>query len=762
MSASDSIEQLLSTGQTQQAIADAQRWVQASPMDAQAHSTLARALFYGKNHGAAISAAERATKLDPQDPSLWARLGGLYVAGGRLADARHACESALRLDAQHPMALVNLAQTLLTLELRSEATAVLQTLTQLQSLEPAVAESAQGVAASLLEGDALARAQQQIKAATLLGADSSAVRRRVREARPRQTSVLQTLGRNLTELAARGELDPVAGREAEIDAMLLVLSRKKKANPCLVGPAGVGKTACVEGLAQRLVRGDVPASLRDARVFELSMAALFAGSSLRGELESRVQALLAEVRADRSTILFLDELHTLVPSQGSQGELAVAEMLKPALARGELALIGATTADGYERSILRDPALARRFERIAIEQPRGAPLLQMLHAVSTQLQEHHRVVIDPELVSFAVAECARWLPERAMPDAGADVLDRAAAMAANLHAKSVTQGHLKQAIASMALSRTEQLYATIAESKARLQAPLALKLLGQDTALRALVDAYALGALHDDSQPRCVLWLYGPDSVGKHTAIAELARSTERPLIRYNLAVLAERHDSTRLLGAPAGYTGYDDGSTLTRALRAAPNAVLCLDAPEHAHPEVQALIAQALTDGAFVDSHGWRAELRRACVVLVSDLKQSSPAIGYAHKTPIDLQKHDDPPPSSLLDPSLYAAIDRAIAFRPLAPATLERLAHDSLTAAMRRMDREAVRCELDTELVARWVVSKTIARSTDARGARDVLRAVIALVVQPLLQAMVDRSAGGGATVLHATLVNDTLQWS
>lgn len=662
------IEALLSEGQFALARERAERWIREAPEDAQPHSLLSRALFYLELPLRAVESAERACELAPKDATMFARLGGLEVAAGRNESAIAHCRHALSLDASDPTARTNLA---LALARTGSDRAAIEALGPLASYE-ALPAGARSAALALLDELSHAHGASELRAAidAVTATDrgpSPAVLSMAQRGRSRVEGVLDRVGRDLCALARESKLDRVSGRDAELDALIDVLCRKRKSNPCLVGPAGVGKTAIVERLAQRIVEGSVPSALRRARVIEVSMASLTAGTSLRGELEARLQALLEEARDDRSTILFLDEVHTLVSASGGAGQLSIAEVLKPAMARGELSLIGATTEEGYERSIQRDPALARRFERIAVSEPDDASLAVILASAAEDLARHHGVSIAPVHVRSVIELARRWLGDRRMPDVGVDVLDRACVRAARRGARAVDDQHLIESVAALARVSVSQLIEGPSALLGRARSALDEALLGQSRAAAALCSAFSLQSLRAPQlrRPRVVLWLVGPPSVGKHTALRALARASERPIVEVDLASVAERHDLAKLTGTAAGYVGYDDGAPLVRALRAQPNALVIFDQPELAHPDARAVVASAIREGALVDSRGDGADLRRACIAFVS-------ASNDVERTGFSLGSGASPTAApaaapAVLGRSLSAVLDETVRFEAL-----------------------------------------------------------------------------------------------
>jgi ATP-dependent Clp protease ATP-binding subunit ClpC len=723
------VDALLRAGRWDDARERAEQMVARFAADPAAHSLLSRALFYVGQPTRALVAAERAVELSPEDPALLARAGGLYVAVGRFADALARCRAALAIDPRDLHASVNLALALARTGGVSAAVDALDGLRGQRSIPSSVKEAALGLLSELSEDPRAASLRAEIeRASSDEGGVAPAVLATAGRQRSALDSVLERVGRDLTELARRGALDRVTGRDAELEAVLDVLCRRRKSNPCLVGAAGVGKTAIVEGLAQRIAAGEVPSPLRGARIIEVSMASLSAGTSLRGELEARMQRLLEELREDRGTLLFLDEVHTLVGSAGAPGQLGIAEILKPAMARGELSLIGATTDEGYERTILRDPALARRFDRISVSEPDADALRAILRAAATDLGRHHGVVVADADLTAVAALSARWLADRRMPDVGVDLLDRACVRAARRGSATLTPELLLEAVAACASTTVSQLTSPPRALLVTVERALERALIGQRAAVAQLASGLAVAALRapEARRPRAVLWLVGPPSVGKHSALRALAHATGRPLVTFDLGTLGDRQDLPKLVGSAAGYVGYDDGAPLPRALRAQPNALLCFDSPELAHPDARALLAQALRDAALIDARGDRADLRRAVVVFVSsrvDAERARAGFSTEGARPSDPKLAE-----STLGASLASTLDATVSFDALSDPELRAICRAMLDESLAQLAREGASVRVDDDAIALVCAG--------ARGARDVRARCERMILSPALR--------------------------
>jgi ATP-dependent Clp protease ATP-binding subunit ClpC len=509
------------------------------------------------------------------------------------------------------------------------------------------------------------------------------------ERRGKSGQSLERYGRNLTEAAKNGELDPVIGREREIKRMMQVLVRRTKNNPVLVGEPGVGKTAVVEGLAQRIARGDVPRPLKNCEIVSLDIPGLVAGARYRGDFEERVKSVLAEVKNRGNVILFIDEIHTLVGSGSSEGSVDGAAIIKPMLARGELRTVGATTTDEYRKHFEKDAALERRFAPITVEEPSVEETLAILDGVREKIEAHHNVRITEEAMEAAVRMGSRYITTRKLPDKAVDLIDEAAARAVissyDIERESIivrldeikrekssanarTHEHLEREenILGKRLAQTDEpaeLVITgesIAEligeitgipvtnvntdESARLMGlgeRLRRRVVGQDEAVEALSRAVrrSRAGLRDPQRPAGSFIFAGPSGVGKTElakALAEELFGDERSLVVIDMGEFAEQHSVARLFGAPPGYIGYDEGGQLTERIRRKPYCVLLLDEVEKAHPDVFNSLLQVLEEGRLTDGQGRGIDFTNVVLIMTSNLGArdlvKGQTVGFAH----------------------------------------------------------------------------------------------------------------------------------
>lgn len=572
------------------------------------------------------------------------------------------------------------------------------------------------------------------------GCDQDALRRRLTASpaprqEPRRRSELKlTLqyGIDMTARALAEAYDPVVGREFEAERTIQILSRRQKCNPVLLGPAGVGKTAIAEELARRLAAGDVPSGLRNKRLVSLDMAGMVAGTKYRGEFEERVRAVLREVEQAGDVVLFLDELHTITGAGAAEGAIDAANILKPALSRGQLQVLGATTTEEYKKYVRKDAALARRFQTVEVREPTLPQCESILRALRPRYEAHHGVRVTDAALQAAVALADKYLPERYFPDKAVDLLDEAAALASMQRRKTADSHMVQQALCQISgrPCNEEDRLKHLPELKDRLSA----RVTGQPEAVAAVCGAIQRAvAFGGRDRPLASMLFCGPSGVGKTSLALALAEELygSNSVIRLDMSEFMEKHTVSRLIGSPPGYVGYGEGGQLTERIRSRPESVVLLDEVEKAHPDVLNLLLQILEEGALTDGEGSRASFRRALVVMTSNLGtenlgKRSAGFGTCNN---DSSKRVLEAVRAGLRPELLGRLDAVAVFRPLGEDALAYVAKREMTELAERAARSGMRLCWPAE------AERALCGKPDpAVGARIIRKRVRELVEEPL----------------------------
>ena len=583
-------------------------------------------------------------------------------------------------------------------------------------------------------------------------------------------------GRDLTRLAQEGRLDPVLCRDAELDRMIEILCRRQKNNPCLLGEPGVGKSALAEALAQRIAAGQITPALRGKRVLALDMASMVAGTKYRGDFEERFKNLLEELYRDRSTILFIDEIHLIAGAGAAEGAIDAASILKPMLARGEIQLIGATTPEEYRKTIQKDSALERRFGRVMVEEPTPAAAETILAGLMPRYERYHGVSIPPEAIHAAVELSVRYLPGRYLPDKAIDLLDEAAARRiadASGNRRALTPADIARVVSKASGVPAERVGEAERERLANLEQRLAAEVIGQPQAVAAVASAIRRSrtGLRESGRPIGAMLFLGPTGVGKTQLARTLAKcwfGSEKALLRFDMSEYMERHTVARLLGAPPGYVGHDEGGQLTEAVRRRPYSVVLFDEIEKAHSDIQNLLLQILEDGNLTDSQGRRADFSNTIILLTSNLGarclsgQASPlGFGAAAAETRRRGQQAIQEAKEFFRPELMGRLDETVLFDPLGPEQLAGIADRLLVELEQRAARQGYTLH-HTPAAAKVLAGDKV----PPYGARELRRTVSRAVEQ----ALADRIAAGTAhpgTVYtadvdadgHIILTEDTL---
>ena len=596
-------------------------------------------------------------------------------------------------------------------------------------------------------------------------AQTSAVRTPVRRA---ETRTLDQYSRDLTALAAAGGVDPVVGRTEEIRRAIQILSRRSKNNPVLVGEPGVGKTAVAEGLALRFARGEAPEDLRRKRIVSLDIPAMLAGTKYRGDFEERVKSVLKDVKRAGDVILFIDELHTIIGAGSAEGAIDAANILKPALGRGEIQIIGATTPEEYRRHIEKDAALERRFQPVKVEEPDRAQTMEMLQSLRGGLERHHRVRIGEDAMRSAYELSVRYIPDRYLPDKAIDLLDEAAAA---LHVQGET-GTLSAGEVAKVVSQWTNIPVTALDEdeKQRLQdleTELKKRVVGQDEAVSAVARAIRRSrvGLRDPGRPVGSFLFLGPTGVGKTElcrALAAAVFSDEQALIRLDMSEYMEKHSVSRLIGSPPGYVGYEDGGQLTEKVRRKPWSVVLFDEIEKAHEDVWGILLQIMDDGHLTDAAGRRVDFRNTVIVMTSNIgaktiTENRSPLGFAGGEGADEQARQRQVREELratFRPEFLNRIDETIIFRRLDGEDMLRITRMLLHAIQARFAALGLTLEVPEE------TARFLARTgTDLRfGARPLRRTVQHSLEDAAAELLLDGRARAGDRI-RARVENERL---
>jgi len=641
-----------------------------------------------------------------------------------------------------------------------------------------------------------------------------------------KTPALDSFGRDLTELAKQGKLDPVIGRLNEIERVIQVLCRRTKNNPVLLGEAGVGKTAIVEGLAQKIVSNDVPELLADKRIVVLDLAMMVAGTKYRGQFEERIKAVMNEVRRAGNVILFIDELHTLVGAGGAEGAIDASNVLKPALARGEIQCIGATTLDEYRKYIEKDGALERRFQQIIVEPPSREETLEILRGLRDRYEAHHRVHITDEALKQAVELSSRYVTGRCLPDKAIDVIDEAGA---RVRLRSMTKppnltelekeierlqaekdeavkaadyeraAELRDKIESLRMKREEilqerrdradevdgvvdeevisevvsrmtgipltRLEKDEAERLLQLEEELHKSVVSQDEAIKAVSRAIrrARSGLKDPNRPMGSFIFIGPSGVGKTLlakSLAEFMFGDPDALLQIDMSEYMEKHNVSRLIGAPPGYVGYEEGGQLTERIRRRPYAVVLLDEIEKAHPDVFNMLLQIMEEGHLTDSFGRRVDFKNTVLIMTSnvgaDRITTQATFGFEKRDEnVSYERMKDMLKGEIervFRPEFLNRVDEIVVFRKLTHKDLHDIVELEVSKVSRRLKEHGLSLEL-SEATKAYLIEK----GTDEKfGARPLRRAIENLIEDPLSEGIL-RGEYRGKNVITVDLVEE-----
>ncbi|MBT8086968.1 MAG: ATP-dependent Clp protease ATP-binding subunit ClpA [Gammaproteobacteria bacterium] len=567
-----------------------------------------------------------------------------------------------------------------------------------------------------------------------------------------EATPLQLYATNLNEQAEQGKIDPLIGRELEIERTVQILCRRRKNNPLYVGEAGVGKTALAEGLARMIVEERVPEVLRDSTIYALDMGTLIAGTKYRGDFEKRLKGVIAEIREDPGAILFVDEIHTVIGAgAASGGVMDASNLIKPVLANGEMRCIGSTTYAEYRGIFEKDHALARRFQKIDVPEPSIEETIAILNGLKSRFEEHHGIRYDSAALESAAELSARHINDRHLPDKAIDVMDEAGA---NLRLKPVaergervTVEMIENIVAKMARIPAKSVSASDKDVLRTLERDLRLTIFGQDRAIEALGSAIkmARSGLREEEKPIGAFLFAGPTGVGKTEVTRQLAMIMGVELIRFDMSEYMERHTVSRLIGAPPGYVGFDQGGLLTEAVSKHPHAVVLLDEIEKAHPEVFNLLLQVMDHGTLTDNNGRKADFRNVILVMTTNAgaeEMSRASIGFTR------QDHSSDGMEVLkkrFSPEFRNRLDTIIQFAPLDVDSIKRVVDKLVVELEAKLGNNNVTLELD-DAAREWIAE----RGYDPKmGARPMARVIQEQIKRPLAEELLFGSLADGGHV-------------
>lgn len=618
---------------------------------------------------------------------------------------------------------------------------------------------------------------------------------------------------DLTRKAREGKIDRIVGRDSEIERVIQILSRRTKNNPCLIGEPGVGKTAIAEGLALRIAAGNVPQRLKNKEIQLLDLTSLVAGTQFRGQFESRIKGLVSEIKENGNIILFIDEVHSLVGTGDNEGTMNAANILKPALSRGEVQVIGATTFNEYRKYIEKDSALERRFQPVKVGEPTIAQSIDVIAGVKGYYEAHHRVIVDDDIVRKTVILSERYITDRFLPDKAIDLLDESCACAAlrnknmerhdklederqkllirkdaltnadevnyeqlaevntslariNSDLKEIDPETLVSKVTEEDIAKVIELWTGIPASRikenelsklADLENELKKKIIGQDEAVKALASAIRRSRVQISPRRRPASFIFvGPTGVGKTELVKVLSKElfdTPETLIRLDMSEFMEKHSVSKIIGSPPGYVGYDEAGQVTEKVRRRPYSVLLFDEIEKAHPDVLNILLQILDEGRVTDAHGRTVNFENTVIIMTSNAGSASKdsALGFG-KTEEDASKEKVMKAlSEFLRPEFIARVDEVIVFNSLKKDDFVKIADLMLSEYVPTLEEKHIKFTFD-EKVCQLLAEKSC---NGASGARDLRNTIRREVEEKIANAMIEAGAGG-VTAMHLTAEN------
>jgi ATP-dependent Clp protease ATP-binding subunit ClpA len=580
-----------------------------------------------------------------------------------------------------------------------------------------------------------------------------------REEKPRgggrNQDALSTYCVNLNKKAQQGKIDPLIGRDQEIERTIQILCRRTKNNPLYVGDPGVGKTAIAEGLAKRIVEGDVPEVLAKSTIYSLDMGSLLAGTRYRGDFEERLKAVVSELEAQPGAVLFIDEIHTVIGAGAtSGGAMDASNLLKPALAQGTLRCIGSTTYKEYRNHFEKDRALVRRFQKIDVNEPTVEDAVKILQGLKTNYEKHHKVKYTPEAIRAAVELSAKYIHDRKLPDKAIDVIDEVGAsrmlVPENKRKKTVTLKDVEEVVAKIARIPPKSVSADDKETLRHLERDLKAMVFGQDRAIEALASAIKLSraGLRDPEKPIGNYLFSGPTGVGKTEVAKQLAKTLGIELIRFDMSEYMERHSVSRLIGAPPGYVGFDQGGLLTDSVDQHPHCVLLLDEIEKAHQDLYNILLQVMDHGKLTDHNGKTVDFRNVILIMTTNAgaaDMAKPAIGFGRETRTG---EDEEAVKRLFTPEFRNRLDAVIPFAGLTPEIVAQVVEKFVMQLEAQLADRNVTIELSSA-AKEWLAERGY---DPLYGARPLARVIQENIKKPLAEELLfGKLVKGGAVKVN-----------
>ncbi|TKF71260.1 ATP-dependent Clp protease ATP-binding subunit ClpA [Vibrio sp. F13] len=574
---------------------------------------------------------------------------------------------------------------------------------------------------------------------------------------------LENFATNLNEVAKQGNIDPLIGRDKELERTIQVLCRRRKNNPLLVGEAGVGKTAIAEGLAWRIVEGQVPEIIQSSVIYSLDIGSLLAGTKYRGDFEKRFKAILKQLEKEEDAILFIDEIHTIIGAgAASGGQVDAANLIKPLLSSGKLRCIGSTTYQEYSSIFEKERALARRFQKIDIIEPSLDDTTKILIGLKPKYEAHHEVRYTNKALRAAVELSAKYINERHLPDKAIDVIDEAGARSrlapASRRKKTVSVADIESMVAKMARIPEKSVSSSDKDTLQKLDERMKMLVFGQDPAIDVLSEAIKLtrAGLGADNKPVGSFLFAGPTGVGKTEVTVQLSKLMGIELLRFDMSEYGERHSVSRLIGAPPGYVGYDQGGLLTDAVIKNPHSVVLLDEIEKAHPDIFNLLLQVMDNGTLTDNNGRKADFRNVILVMTTNA-----GVAETEKKSIGLIQQDHAPDAmgeikKVFTPEFRNRLDNIIWFNSLDPSVISQVVDKFIVELQVQLDARGVSLEV-SEDARHWLADKGYDKTM---GARPMGRVIQEKLKKPLANELLFGSLVDGGTV-KVSLKKDELDF-